>query len=227
VPQSALTKRLEEQRAQIDAIDAQLTQVRMSSVGDRSALADAQRERLALELEASKVIGHLRENTNRRIAVVRQFIAARQGEINTQVVALQNRRGELQAQLEQSERDREQMPALSTQHRDLLRERVAQEDQYNTYLKRLRDARISHQMDTEKIASISVVQKASVAPEPVTPLPPLLGVPLVLVLALLLAGLTATVADHYGWSVSNNLDAAYVKAGITRLHRMADEALRR
>ena len=227
VPQSALAKRLEEQRAQIDALDSQLTQVRLSSVGDRSALADAQRERLALELEASKVIGHLRDSTNSRIAVVKQFIAARKGEIDAQVDTLQKRRAELQAQLETTEREREQMPALSTQHRDLVRERTAHEDQYNIYLKRLRDARFSHQMDAEKIASISVVQKASVAPEPVTPLPLMLGIPLVLVLSLLLAGLTATVTDHYGWRVSNNLDAAYMKAGITRLHRMADEALRR
>ena len=122
----------------------------MSSVGDRSALADAQRERLALELEASKVTGHLRENTNRRIAVVKQFIAARKGEIDAQIGTLQARRSELQAQLEVSEREREQMPALSTQHRDLVRERTAHEEQYNTYQKRLRDARFSPQMDTRR-----------------------------------------------------------------------------
>jgi uncharacterized protein involved in exopolysaccharide biosynthesis len=199
----------------------------MSGAGDRSALADAQRERLALELEASKVIGHLRDNTNRRIAVVRNFISARKGEIDAQIASLQKRRGELQAQLEQSEREREEMPTLSTQHRDLLRERTAHEDQYNTYLKRLRDARISHQMDTEKIASISVVQKAAVAPEAVAPLPPVLGIPLVLALALLLAGLTATLADHYRWTWSDHLDKDRVKAELYKLHRLADQALRR
>jgi uncharacterized protein involved in exopolysaccharide biosynthesis len=196
-------------------------------VGDRSALADAQRERLALELEASKVIGHLRDNTNRRIAVVRQFIAARKGEIDAQVATLQSRRGELQVQLEASERERVEMPALATQHRDLVRERTAHEDQYNTYVKRLRDARFSHQMDTEKIASIGVVQKASVAPEPVTTLPPMLGIPLVLVLALLLAGLTATLADHYRWTWADNLDKDRFRAELHKLHRLADQALRR
>lgn len=226
-PQAALAKRLEQQRAQLDAIDAQLTQVKLSAVGDRSALADAQRERLALELEASKVIGHLRENTNRRITVVKQFIAARKGEIDAQVAALESRRAELQAQLEVSVREREQMPALATQHRDLVRERTAHEDQYKTYLKRLRDARFSHQMDTEKIASISVVQKASLSPEPVTPLPAMLGIPLVLVLALLLAGLTATLADHYRWPWAENFDKDRVKAELLRLHQMADRAMRR
>jgi uncharacterized protein involved in exopolysaccharide biosynthesis len=226
-PGAALAKRNEELRAQIDAIDAQLTQVKMSSVGDRSALADAQRERLALEMEASKVIGHLRENTNQRIAVVNKFIAARKGEINAQVGALEARRAELDAQLQESMREREQMPTLAAQHRDLVRERTAHEDQYNTYLKRLRDARMSHQMDNEKIASIGVVQKASVTPEPVTPLPPTLGIPIVLMLSLLLAGLTATLADHFGWAVSKNLDADHMREGIHRLHRMADQALRR
>jgi len=200
VPQAALTKRVEQQRAQIDAIDAQLTQVRLSATGDRSALADAQRERLALEMEASKVIGHLRDNTNSRIAVVNKFIAARKGEINTQIKTLEARRAELQTQLDASLLEREQMPGLSTQHRDLVRERTAHEDQYNTYMKRLRDARFSGQMDTEKIASISVVQKASVAPDAVTPLPPVLGIPVVLVLAFAFAGLSATLADHYNWT---------------------------
>ena len=200
VPQSALTKRLEDLRIQLDGIDAQLTQVRLTSVGDRSSLADAQRERLALEMEASKVIGHLRENTDRRIEVVNKFIGARRAEIATQVKTLETRRAELQTQLDESQRERELMPTLATQHRDLVRERTAHEDQYNTYMKRLRDARFSGQMDTEKIASISVVQKASVAPEPVTPLPPVLGIPVVLVLAFAFAGLSATLADHYNWT---------------------------
>ena len=230
-PQAAITRRTEEVRAQIDGVDSQLTQVRLSSGGDRSALADAQRERLALELEASKVIGHLRENTNRRIAVVKQFIAARQSETDAQVGLLQTRRGELQAQLDELMREREQMPALATQHRDLVRERAAHEDQYNTYQKRLRDARLSSQMDTEKIASISVVQKASVAPEPVTPLPPKLGIPIVLALALVLAGLGATVADHYGWAWPGNLDTERMKADfareVERLQRVTNQALRR
>src|SRR5262249_55579958 len=60
-PQAAITKRLQELRAQIDATDAQINQVRLTSVGENSALAQAQRDRLELEVEASKVKGNLRD----------------------------------------------------------------------------------------------------------------------------------------------------------------------
>jgi uncharacterized protein involved in exopolysaccharide biosynthesis len=231
-PPAALTKRLEERRAQIAALDTQISQVKMSAIGDRSALADAQRERLGLELEASKVKGHLRDNAVSRMAVVSHFIAARRGEVDAQVAALQQQRQQLQTELAAAEKEREQLPALSAQHRDLERERAADEEQYNTYEKRLRDARFSHEMDSEKIASISVIQNATVAPKPVSPLPPILAVPVVLVLALLLAGLTATFADYYGWHWPGTwpgaLKAERVREGLRdELYRLTDHVRRR
>jgi hypothetical protein len=96
----------------------------------------------------------------------------------------------------------------------------------------LRDARFSHEMDSEKIASISVIQNATVAPKPVSPLPPILAVPVVLVLALLLAGLTATFADYYGWHWPGTwpgaLKAERVREGLRdELYRLTDHVRRR
>jgi uncharacterized protein involved in exopolysaccharide biosynthesis len=199
-PPSALTKRLEELRAQIDAINLQINQVHLATVGENSALGQAERERLALEVEASQVVGHLRQDAENRIAVVRQFIATRKGEIDGQIGSLQQRRDQLSAQLNESERERAQLPALASRYADLRRERDANEEQFNIYQKRLRDARFSHEMDTEKIASISVIQKATLAPEAIWPLPPALGIVVVLVLSSLVAGLAATLADHYRWT---------------------------
>jgi uncharacterized protein involved in exopolysaccharide biosynthesis len=224
MPEVALAKRLEEVRAQIDAIDAQINQVRLTAVGENSALGQAQRERLTLEMEASKVKGHLRATADRRISVVKKFIAARRGEIDAQIGLLQRKRDELQTQLAQYDGERVHLPTLSSQHHQLRRERDAHEEQYNTYQKRLRDARFSHEMDTEKIASISVIQKATLAPEAIWPLPPVLGTVVVLALSFIVAGLSATIADHYGWTWPTTWNANQFRDGF---HRLAEQARRR
>src|SRR5262249_20238119 len=142
-PQAAITKRLQELRAQIDATDAQINQVRLTSVGENSALAQAQRDRLELEVEASKVKGNLRDVAERRLDVVQRFIAARKGEVESQVGVLSAKRQQLSTELAQMDRERLQLPRLASQYGDLRRERDANEDQYNIYEKRLRDARFS------------------------------------------------------------------------------------
>jgi uncharacterized protein involved in exopolysaccharide biosynthesis len=219
-PPTALAKRLEDLRTQIAAIDAQISQVRLATVGENSALAQAQRDSLALELEAAKVKGHLRDAANHRIAVVNRFIAARKGEMDAQVGSLQQRRGELQTEFTTLDRERSQMPTLSSQYHDLRRERDAHEEQYVTYQKRLRDARFSHQMDNEKIASISVFQQATLAPEPIWPLPPALGMCAVLMLSFIVATLGATLADHHGWRWPVEWNAARVRDDF---HRISDQ----
>ena len=223
-PQAALAKRLEELRSQVDAIDAQINNVRLTAVGENSALAQAQRDRLSLEIEASKVKGHLREVADRRLGVVKQFIVARKGEVDGQIAALEKRREELRGELTATEHERVQLPALASQDHDLRRERDANEEQYNTYQKRLRDARFSREMDTEKIASISVIQKSTVTPEAIWPLPPVLAIAVVLLLATMIAGLAATLADHYRWTWPAIWNRAAVKDG---LYRLAEHARRR
>jgi len=198
--------------------------VKLSAVGDNTALGQAQRERLALEMEASRVKGRLRDNADKRIDVVKGFIAARRGELDSQIGSLQQRRNTLQAELTAAEGERTQMPTLSSQYRDLRRERDALEEQYNTYQKRLRDARVSHEMDNEKIASISVFQKATLAPEAVWPLPPALGGVVVVVLAALIGALAATIADYYNWNWPDSWNAQNVRVSVSRL---AEQARRR
>jgi len=198
-PQAMLAQRMEELRAQIDGIDSQINAARMSAVRENSAVSEAQRERLALEMEASRFKGHLREDAEQRLGVVKQFIASRKAEVDQQVGRLQARRATLQEELATYEAERVQLPELSAAHRQLLRERDAREEQYATYEKRLRDARLSHEMDAERIASISVIQPATLSPAAIWPLPPKLGIPVVLVLATLVAGLAVTLVDTYGW----------------------------
>jgi len=226
-PQAALAKRLEELRKQIDDVDAQINQVRLTAIGENSALAQAQRDRLALEVEASKLKGHLRDTADRRLSVVRNFIGARRGELDTQIAGLQERRGNLKSQLTDAERERMNLPQLASQYHDLRRERDAKEEQYNIYQKHLRDARFSSEMDTEKIASISVIQRATVTPEAIWPLPVALGIPLVLLLASLTAGLAAMVAEHYGWTWPEAWNQEMARNEIQRVRNELERALTR
>ena len=110
--------------------------------------------------------------------------------------------GQKRAQLEQAHQKLEiefaQLPNLSTRNRELRRERDAFEEQYSTYLKRLRDARLSHEMDAEKIASINVIQSAAPSPEPIWPLRRELALALGLLIAVAVAGLVATLVDTLG-----------------------------
>jgi len=219
-PQTMLSQRMEELRAQIDSIDLQMSSVSVSVVKEDSAVAQAQRERLALEMEASKLKGHLLDDANRRIEVVKHFISGRKAEVGAQVASLQRKRDGFQGQLDDWEAERVQLPALTSAYRQLRRERDAHEEQYNVYQKRMRDARLSHEMDTEKIASISVIQKATLAPAAIWPLPPAVGFVVVLVLAAGIAGLAATLADTYHWTWP---DATPAAGALNRVRRAVDQ----
>ena len=60
-------------------------------------------------------------------------------------------------------------PQLQQRYRELLRERDLNEENYETYLRNFEAARVSAEMDRQKIANISLIQKASVPDKPVSP----------------------------------------------------------
>jgi uncharacterized protein involved in exopolysaccharide biosynthesis len=53
-------------------------------------------------------------------------------------------------------------------------------------------------MDQEKIASISIIQPASAAPDPVWPPSQAVSLPIALLLSLIVGGLVAVVVDRMG-----------------------------
>jgi uncharacterized protein involved in exopolysaccharide biosynthesis len=67
------------------------------------------------------------------------------------------------------ERKIRSFPQLDKTLRGLRRERDALEESYQTYLKRLEEARISEEMDRQKIANISVIQEGAVPRRPILP----------------------------------------------------------
>jgi len=77
----------------------------------------------------------------------------------------------LASQLAQLDGELAGIPAKERRLRELSRERDMAEENYQAHLKRLEEARILDEMDRERIANISVIQRAAVPMVPVRPRP--------------------------------------------------------
>jgi uncharacterized protein involved in exopolysaccharide biosynthesis len=115
-----------------------------------------------------------------------------------ELAALEKKKETVQADLDRTVQELSEMPTLSARYRALVRQRDADEEQYRTYAKRLRDARISSEMDREKIASINVIEPATPSARPTWPPSKSLSIPVAIVLALLMGSIAAIVLDRFG-----------------------------
>ncbi|MDD5232396.1 MAG: GNVR domain-containing protein [Syntrophales bacterium] len=121
----------------------------------------------------SQVVQNLRDE----IKTVSAFLKKQKGEIGRQesgkiemeLSASKARIGGLARQIERIE---EELLLLDSRDREFLalkREVAIQEGNYQTYLKKLEEARISEDLDSQKMANISVVQAAVAPTSPVRP----------------------------------------------------------
>lgn len=207
-PQTTLMKWRDETLQDLSEVENQMSTVRMRHMED-AAVAEARNTLMNLQLDAEKLVGDLKKETEARIGVVKRVIAQRRAEVEREVYILEKKKETLAQKLGQIEQELVQFPTLSAEYRRLRRERDADEEQYATYLRRLRDARLSSDMDREKIASISIIQPASTAPAPVWPPRKALSIPMALVLALVAGGLVAVLADRLGGTSVPWLDAPW------------------
>ena len=79
------------------------------------------------------------------------------------------RRDSLLGQLAQIEKQLGQQTSADAHYRELLRERDANEKNYQAYLQKLEEAHVSEEMDREKIVNISVIQDAAIPLSPIWP----------------------------------------------------------
>jgi uncharacterized protein involved in exopolysaccharide biosynthesis len=196
-PQGILLQRRDDANRDLIDLEREISNLRRGELGEASSVSEARRELLSLELEQSRVKGKLRDDVTQRIGVVKRFIRERQSERTAEVELLEAKRGELRERIMLVDEDLSDLPRLSTQYREIRRERDANEEQYRTYSKRLRDARLSHEMDAEKLASINVIQQAFPAPAPVWPRGYLLSGAVVIIVALVSGLLCATICDAF------------------------------
>jgi uncharacterized protein involved in exopolysaccharide biosynthesis len=104
----------------------------------------------------------------------------------------------LQKQRAEAQADTQSLPGYMRQYRDLLREREVAETRHRLYSERFEHASVSEEMDREKIANISVLQKGEIPPVPSYPrkmlilaVGSLFGLALGVGLALILEGVRA------------------------------------
>jgi len=197
-PQEALLGWSAEVRAQLETIETQTAEIRMSHMQNDAAVAEARSTLLALKVEASQLKGSALADSRNRIAVVQSFIRSRQAEVNAEIRRLEQKKAPLEERLAIIDGELAQLPAFSSEYRRLVRERDGDEEQYRTYGRRLRDARLSSEMDREKIASINVIQPGSPAARPVWPPKKGLSVVLAVVLSAIAGVLFLVLVEHVG-----------------------------
>jgi uncharacterized protein involved in exopolysaccharide biosynthesis len=206
-PQTVLLQRRDEINRELIEVDREISSLRRGDLQEAGAVSQARSELLALELEQAQVKGKLREDVTQQIAVVKRFIRERQAEREVEVQLVRKRRAELQDQVFEIDKDLSDMPVLSARYREIRRERDANEEQYRIYSKRLRDARLSHAMDREKLASINVIQPAFPAPAPVWPRGYLLSGAVVAVVSIMIGLLCATLSESFALRLPSWLEA--------------------
>lgn len=212
-PQTVLLQRRDEINRELIEVDREISNLRRGDLQEASAVSQARSELLALELEQAQVKGKLRNDVTQQIAVVKRFIRERQAEREVEVQLVRKRRADLQDQVFKIDKDLSDMPILSARYREIRRERDANEEQYRIYSKRLRDARLSHAMDREKLASINVIQPAFPAPAPVWPRGYLLSGAVVAVVSIMIGLLCATLSESFALRLPSWLEAPDAHSG--------------
>jgi uncharacterized protein involved in exopolysaccharide biosynthesis len=197
-PYAVLIQQREQTRLLLNEIDNQKAAIRLRHMQEDASVGQARNQLLNLEVEASRREGRLLQETRAQIEVVKKFIAQRKAEVNGELQSLEAHRKVVEQELAEIELELKEMPALTSAYRGLASERDGDEEQYRTYRKRLHEARISSEMDRERIASINVIQRATPTPRPVWPPSKPVGVAVALVLALIAAVLTVIGLDRIG-----------------------------
>jgi len=154
-------------------------------------VAQAKAHLLELQLEEQKLLASFKESSRqvtsirKQIDLVKEYlreqeaVAARSGPLGQLDADITNtladlryqeaRAASLRGQLQQLSGEIQGLPRLEGKYRDLVRERDAIEKNYQTYSQKLEEARISREMDEQKIANISVIQEPIIPVTPVSP----------------------------------------------------------
>ena len=215
-PQIVLLQDREQIRAQADALDSQISSIRLSQLQDDAAVSDAQSQLLQLRVEESQLKGDRKQAARERRAVVQGFIDDRMTQLDLQLQPLIDKRDGLNERIIEIDAELAAMPSLAAEHRRLERERNADEEQYSHAVGRLRDARLSSEMDTEKIASVNVIQPASVTPRPVWPPSKPASVSIMAILSVVVGVLFVAFLDRVG-----PVGIAFLDANQTPLRKEA------
>jgi len=137
---------------------------------------DAKSKLLSLQLREKELSGKYEEgsrlvvNIRNEMRLVQEFILEQEKNlIESELSSLDSQRVTIISQLTQLDKE---MKVLDLREKELLnlqREVASNESNYKVYLNKFEEARISDDMDRQKIANISVIQEAVVPVKPIKP----------------------------------------------------------
>jgi uncharacterized protein involved in exopolysaccharide biosynthesis len=169
----------EEIEASLRDVHQQIASLEQRRAQEPPAIAQARARLLELEVQEQTLLSRFKEssrtvvNLRKEIDQVRRFLEEQQAELARRQLAelrpLEQRQAELEARMGGIEAELRELPVLATQHRELRRQRDTSEKHLQTYSRNLEEARLSQEMDRQKIANISVIQEGLVPSEPISP----------------------------------------------------------
>ncbi|MEI9476849.1 MAG: GNVR domain-containing protein, partial [Deltaproteobacteria bacterium] len=158
---------------------------------------DAKTQLLTLQLREQQLLQKYNENTplvvnvRKEITIVQDFIKKQEEDLKGKVRTGQNivyqdleremiktqaelssqeaRRAALQGQIAQLDIEIPNLDLRENELENLKRDVSSNERNYKTYLEKVEEARISDDLNRQKMANISVIQTASVPPKPIKP----------------------------------------------------------
>jgi uncharacterized protein involved in exopolysaccharide biosynthesis len=158
---------------------------------------DAKANLLALRLKEQQLLEKYREdnrlvvNIRKEIRIVQDFIKTQEDDVKGKVrtgknivyqdiekdlikgqadlASLEAKRMALRGQLSQIDLETQNLDLRENELENLKREMISNEKNYKTYLEKVEEARISEDLNRQKMANISVVQVAAIPAKPVKP----------------------------------------------------------
>jgi uncharacterized protein involved in exopolysaccharide biosynthesis len=137
---------------------------------------DAKAKLLSLQLKEQELLGKYKEgsrmivNVRKEIELVRTFLVEQEENLaKAEMNALKAKSSTINNQMKQLDGEIEKLTFRVKQFQNLQRELDTHERNYTAYVNKLEEARISEDMDRQKIANIGVIQEAIRPAEPVKP----------------------------------------------------------
>jgi uncharacterized protein involved in exopolysaccharide biosynthesis len=178
-PDSYLLQQRTELKDRLREIHAQMTTVRQQYAQEDPAIAKGKMRLLELQLKEQDlkagIGGTSRDlvDVRKKIDLVESFLESRRVEVERgekkELGLLEEQRADTETRLAGLESELKGLSQLSTQFRQLSRDLEVNERNYGNFAAKAEEARLSDEMDREKIANISVIQAAVAPLDPVRP----------------------------------------------------------
>jgi uncharacterized protein involved in exopolysaccharide biosynthesis len=137
---------------------------------DLAAQAEAARREIAAgERELAELKQELAGTSRYQAGDLREQLEQRILEVKAKLKGLGARQSALQQQMTKYDAELAELPRLRKEYDSLVRERASAERLYQSYSVQLEDARVSEEMDRQKIANIAVLQAGMAPTSPVHP----------------------------------------------------------